>query len=117
MRHPTTSAVVCSGSAAQFGALRAEAAEEPLCTCMVRLSVAWLARSPPTITTTSTSVASGRKMEMHGITVCIRVRVCLWVPASGMIVIHSVRYAQTLRAAQSGRYCFTIQKVKNPYHE
>ena len=95
--------MVCSGSAAQFGALRAEAAEEPLCTCMVRLSVAWLARSPPTITTTSTSVASGRKMEMHGITVCIRVRVCLWVPASGMIVIHSVRYAQTLRAAQSGR--------------
>ena len=46
--------MVCSGSAAQFGALRAEAAEEPLCTCMVRLSVAWLARSPPTITTTST---------------------------------------------------------------
>jgi len=66
VRHPTTRTVVCSGSAAHIGALRAEAAEEPLCTCMMRLSVVWLALSPPTITTTSTSVASGRKMEMHG---------------------------------------------------
>ena len=69
MRHPTTSAVVCSGCAAHFGALPAEAAEEPFCTCLLDLSVVWLAWWPPTITTTSTSVASGRKMEMHGITV------------------------------------------------
>ena len=71
VRHPTTRAVVCSGSAAHIGALRAEAAEEPLCTCLLDLSVVWLAWSPPIITTTSTSVASGRKMEMHGITVCL----------------------------------------------
>ena len=110
MRHPTTSAVVCSGCAAQFGALQAEAAEEPFCTCLLDLSVVWLAWWPPTITTTSTSVASGRKMEMHGITVCIRVRVSLWVPASGMILLHGVRYAQTLRTAQSGRYASRFKK-------
>ena len=110
MRHPTTSAVVCSGCAAHFGALQAEAAEEPFCTCLLDLSVVWLAWWPPTITTTSTSVASGRKMEMHGITVCIRFRVCLWVPASGMILLHGVRYAQTLRTAQSGCYASRFKK-------
>ena len=42
--------------------------------------------------------------------VCIRVRVSLWVPASGMILLHGVRYAQTLRTAQSGRYASRFKK-------
>ena len=52
----------------------------------------------------------GSQIEMHGITVCIRVRVSLWVPASGMLLLHGVRYAQTLRTAQSGRYASRFKK-------
>ena len=75
MRHPTTSAVVCSGCAAHFGALQAEAAEEPFCTCLLDLSVVWLAWWPPTITTTCHlgGVGSQDGDARHvGITVCIR---------------------------------------------